>query len=106
MNLSQLFHFDTGNKEVQQWLNAGLYPLVATVNDRRVMVYMEDVDGKIWGSTEPPTEETPPTATITYKTTNQEKLQDFNDQLDGLKKYINPDTATATINVKFTEDGQ
>lgn len=102
MELSQLFHFDTNNKQVQQYLKAGLFPLVATVNGRRCMIYVEGKDGLIYGSTESPTEETPPAMTIDYKSSDETKLQDFNDQLDGLKKHAEVSEGVVNITVKYT----
>ena len=84
MSVSEFISFD--DPRASQWLKAGLFPVIITINGFRCVAYIEQENGLIWGKQQAPCLTDTPVLEIQYTNSNPLKMAAFMATLENMQR--------------------
>lgn len=84
MRVSEFISFD--DPRASQWLKAGLFPVIITINGFRCVAYIEQENGLIWGKRQAPCLTDTPVLEIQYTNSNPLKMAAFMATLENMQR--------------------
>jgi hypothetical protein len=84
MRVANFISFD--DPRARDWLKAGLFPVIVTINGFRCVAYIETTDGLIYGKTEAPCLTDAPVLEIQYTNSDPLKMAAFMATLENMQR--------------------